>query len=74
MTMSVLYRGFLYMQVCVPKETTDEKVVEFANTENPCGTANGWQIVRQGSKFLGGDSERVQCAKCSDNVHIMLEA
>jgi hypothetical protein len=63
-------RGVLDMQVCVPKDWTDEQVLAFAEKENPCGTKGGWSIRRQGSEFLSGSDERVQ----SNNVHIMLDA
>lgn len=74
-------RGFLDMQVCVPKEWSDDQVLDFAENENPCGTQNGWSIRRQGSEFLSGSDERVQCAdervQCADHkdkCHIMLDA
>ncbi len=66
--------GFLDMQVCVPKDWTDEQAEDFANTENPCGTENGWHIRKQGSSALGGDPERQQCAERDGCCHIMLEA
>lgn len=71
---TVTYYGLLDMQVCVPKDWTDEQVVAFANSENPCGTTNGWHIRRQGHKLLSGGDERVQCNDFSDNCHIMLDA
>ena len=64
----------LDMQVCVPKEWNDKQVLSFAEKENPCGTANGWQIRRQGAKDLRGDDERVPCSDKEDYVHIMLDA
>lgn len=72
--MEVTRRGLLDMQVCVPKESTDEEVLAFAEEQNPCGTQNGWSIRRQGSKFLSGCDERVQCVDHEDCVHIMLDA
>ena len=69
----VTRRGLLDMQVCVPKDWADEAIVEFAERENPCGTINGWFIRRQGSEYLSGSDERVQCSEHRDNVHIMLE-
>ncbi len=70
----VTYKGILDMQVCIPKEWNDYKVIEFAEKENPCGTTGGWGIRREGSERLGGSPERAQCDKESGNVHIMLEA
>lgn len=66
--------GALDMQVCVPKDFTDEQVLTFANEKNPCGTRNGWQIRRAGDRLLAGDDERVTCLDCQDKVHIMLDA
>ena len=67
-------RGLLDMQVCVPKDWTDEQVLDFAESHNPCGTAAGWQIRRQGSEALAGANERVVCANDENFVHIMLDA
>lgn len=70
----VTRRGFLDMQVCVPEVWSDEQALSFAENENPCGTANGWSIRRQGSKFLSGYDERVKCDERKGFVHIMLDA
>ena len=66
--------SFLSMQVCVPKTWTDEQVKEFAETENPCGTENGWCIRKEGSPDLLGAPERNPCSSREDYVHIMLDA
>lgn len=66
--------GIFDMQVCVPKEYTDEKVVAFAESEQKCGTTNGWCIRKAGNKRLAGHPERVQCAERENFIHIMLEA
>lgn len=70
----VTRRGALDMQVCVPKDWTDEQVLEFAEMENPCGTSTGWGIRREGSEFLQGTPERVPCCERDGAVHIMLDA
>lgn len=74
MAAEVIRRGALDMKVCVPEKWTDEQVVKFANTENPCGTENGWHIRRRGDSALAGADERVTCSRMSDHVHIMLDA
>lgn len=74
MAAMVTRRGALDMQVCVPKDWTDEQVKEFADRENLCGTEHGWHIRKQGDEALAGCDERVQCADDPDNVHIMLDA
>ena len=70
----ILWHGALDMQVCVPKEWTDEQVKEFADRANPCGTTNGWFIRKQGDKLLAGCNERVTCEKDGRFCHIMLDA
>jgi len=70
----VTHSGLLDMQVCVPECWTDKQVKEFADANNPCGTENGWSIVREGSKYLAGDPERVQCEDRDGFVHLLLEA
>lgn len=74
MSAEVTKHGLLDMQVCVPKNWTDEQVREFAETKYPCGTENGWFIRRTGDKALNGDDERVTCESRADHVHIMLDA
>ena len=66
--------NMLSMQVCVPKEWNDKQVLDFAEKEDSCGIANGWQIRRQGAKDLRGDDERVPCNVREYYVHIMLDA
>lgn len=70
----VTKRGVLDMQVCVPKEWTDDEVKAFADEKNPCGTESGWFIRRIGDKALADDPERNQCWSLSTHVHIMLDA
>jgi hypothetical protein len=62
------------MQVCVPRDWTDDQAREFADGANPCGTENGWQIRRSGVPALNGAPERVQCSANAGYVHIMLDA
>ncbi len=71
---NVSKRGFLDMQVCVPKDWTDEQILAFAEQENPCGTTAGWVIRREGSVYLAGDPERRQCEELPDHIHVMLDA
>ena len=66
--------GALDMQVCVPKDWTDEQVIAFAEKENPCGTKYGWHVRKEGSKLLGACHERVPCEKFENMVHIVLDA
>lgn len=70
----ITYTGLLDMQVCVPKDWTDEQVLSFAETNNHCGTSHGWSIRKEGSQYLSGAPERVQCDELSNNVHIILDA
>jgi hypothetical protein len=66
--------GALDMQVCVPREWTNEQVLDFANRENLCGTMNGWHIRKQGDEALAGADERVVCKGRLGFVHVMLDA
>lgn len=64
--------GLCDLQVCVPKHWTDKQAEEFANSEHPTGIDSQWQMKHQGDPTLSGCDERVQCAQCDENVHIML--
>lgn len=74
MIKEVTHLGGFDMQVCMPKSSTDEEVIEFAEAENPCGTQAGWGIRKEGSEYLAGAPERAQCEEHNDNVHITLDA
>lgn len=65
--------GLVSMQVCVPKDWTDEQVERFANTENPTGIESKWSIRRQGDPSLSGCDERVQCVERESCCHVMLD-
>lgn len=72
---TVTHAGILDMQVCVPGEWTDEQVIDFAESQYPCGTSSGWGIRKQGDPSLAGQNERVKCQGGPEgNVHIMLDA
>lgn len=62
------------MQVCIPKDWTDEQAKEFAEAENPCGTQHGWHVRKQGDPALSGCNERVACQAREGHVHLMMDA
>ena len=70
----VTKHGALDMQVCVPKDWTDDQVKEFAEKEYPCGTQFGWSVRKEGSLYLLGAPERRPCEDRDGFVHIMLDA
>jgi hypothetical protein len=74
MSAVVLEMNLFALRVCVPADWAEAEIIAFAEKENPCGTTHGWQIRREGSPFLEGAKERVQCASLSTNVHLVLEA
>ena len=67
--------GATDMQVCVPKDWTDEEVEDYAEKNNASGTG-GWIIRKEGDEALKGDLEREPCtATLRPNfVHITLDA
>ncbi len=54
-------------QVCVPKNYSDKKTIEFLEQEYPCGTTGGWTIQTD-------DPVRILCREKSEYVHIVLVA
>ena len=66
--------GVFDMQVCVPEQWSDRKVVQFAELKYPSGTTAGWKIRLGGDPDLGDDPERNPCKSRSGFVHIMLDA
>lgn len=72
MNAMVTRKGLLDMQVCVPRDWTDEQAEEFANQQNPTGIESKWRMKHEDDETLSGCAERVQCAECDSHVHIML--
>ena len=72
MSATVTRTKALAMQVCVPADWTDERIVEFAEEENPCGTDYGWHVCELGAVELAGDADRVNCAQMPGHVHVVL--
>lgn len=70
---TITQRNALDMQVCVPQDWTDKRVLEFANFENPCIGGHFWIIRREEDKILAGDRERIPCNDRDGFVHIMLD-
>ncbi len=66
--------GLLDMQVCVPKTWSDDEVIAFGEQVFRCGTLGGWQIRREGDRYLNGDPERNQCGEKPEFIHIVLDA
>lgn len=70
----VTRNGVLDIQVCVPSNWSNDEIKKFADSENPSGTQLGWQIRQEGSEYLNGDPERVNCSDREGFVHVMLDA
>lgn len=69
----VLRTGLVAMQVCVPKEWTDEQVETFANSQRPTGLSHGWSVCKEGDPMLAGDPPRNPCHdEINTHVHILL--
>jgi hypothetical protein len=71
----------LGMQVCVPADMTEERIIEFSQYRNPCGTEGGWHIRKEGDLladwpcvFLEGQRERMPCSSRPGFVHVILDA
>ena len=60
------------LQLCVPKDWTDEAIIEFGNFEAPGAT---WVIRRtEEYKDAGNDDlERMPCEDKDDFVHVVLQ-
>lgn len=66
--------GALSMQVCVPVDYSDDQAKEFAESEHPCGTRNGWFMRQDGDEALSGCLARAPCEERDGFVHIMFDA
>lgn len=66
--------GIFDMQVCVPDDFTNQQVIDFAESDHPCGTTHGWSIRKEGDEALSGSPERAKCLEREGCVHVMLDA
>ena len=69
----VTREGVIDMQVCVPADWDDARVVAYANAMNPCGTSGGW-FIRTSAALLRGAPVRNPCAEREGFVHVTLDA
>lgn len=65
--------GLLTLQLCVPKDWTDEQIVGFANSDQPTGISSQWSIRKEGHPALDGTPERVDCTDRVGFIHVTLE-
>lgn len=72
MNAQVTRRGFLDLQVCVPKEWTDKQAEDFANDDSPTGIESRWALRDADCPAQAGAPIRVQCEQCAENVHIIM--
>lgn len=67
--------GMWSIQVCVPKDWADERIIAFAEEKYPAGTVGGWHVRKDGDPSLGGDPARNPCHDHEDEkVHVVLDA
>ena len=72
MNAMVTWNGIADMQVCVPKDWSDDEVKAFADANNPSGLPQGWRI-RTDPGILDGCPERNPCDDHDGYVHVMLD-
>jgi hypothetical protein len=72
MSAQVVRTGLMDMQVCVPKDWSDEQAEQFANGSRPTGLDHGWKLREAADRAQNGAPIRVQCEQDAANVHIML--
>lgn len=72
-TAEVIRIALMDLQVCVPKDATDEEATDFVNTTNPTGISSRWAMKKEGNPTLVGYPERVNCEDRADHVHIVFE-
>lgn len=52
MQAEIIRLGIFQVQVCVPKDWEDKKIIDFVEKQNPSGTVSGWQIEEKDDKFV----------------------
>jgi hypothetical protein len=69
----VVKYNLVSMQVCVPKDWSDKRVKQFADSSVPSGTSSGWIPRQDGDENLAGDPARNPCAEYEGYVHMVLD-
>jgi len=69
---SILRNSVFIVQVCVPKDWTDQEVIDFTERECPNRGTFNWSIVRTGDRLLDDNPRRVNCAENENFVHMVL--
>lgn len=70
----IVKETLLAMQLCIPKDWDEEKIINFAEEKNTCGTTCGWVLQKNGDAPLKGDPERVKCSTKENFVHVLVVA
>lgn len=58
----VIQQSVFQVQLCIPSEWSDEKIIGFCTQEVPPGTEGGWKI----------SSNRGQCENNKNKIHVVL--
>lgn len=66
---TVLNQNVFSLQLCVPKDWSNDQILKWVETVNPCGTKAGWQIVNEPDRK--GNPARNPCA---DMIYLVVEA
>lgn len=62
-----------FMGVCAEEDATDEEILEICNSENPCGTTNGWtRVIREAVSEIEEKLTPVICADDPGRVHFIV--
>jgi hypothetical protein len=69
---TICRKKVLSMQLCVPKDWTESKILEFAENRVPCGIESGWYLCKKDDPVLDGAEDRVSCDDRSEYVHVVV--
>jgi len=71
MNAQILRRGVFGISVCIPKDWTDQQVIDFVEADSPCGTADGWQPSARTEENC---NKRIPCEDREGYMHMVLDA
>lgn len=73
MVPETLHIGLYDLQLCVPREGTDQQIEKFANDYHLLPEGLYWKLLPDGHEHLDGDPQYNQCGMYKNKVHVKLE-
>lgn len=69
---AVVRSSLLWMQVCVPKDWSEEQITNWANINSPTGISSQWELTTLGHALEHGYERCAQCDRFGSHHHMLM--